>query len=109
MKREGTSLTQWKQAFHGNVFALGLVSFLTDFSTEMSYPLLPVFFSGFMPSAAVAVYVGLMEGLAESTASLLKFYAGHLNDRFHRRKPLASGALLLLTCGFSGRKNVPIG
>jgi len=89
MKSNGTSLPQRKQAFQGNVLAFGLVSFLTDFSTEMIYPLLPVFFSGFMPSAAVAVYIGLMEGLAESTASLLKFYAGHLSDRLDRRKPLA--------------------
>ena len=55
----------------------------------MIYPLLPVFFSGFVPAAAVAVYIGLMEGLSESTASLLKFYAGRLSDRFNRRKPLA--------------------
>ncbi len=54
----------------------------------MIYPLLPVFFSGLVPPAAVAVYIGLMEGLAESTASLLKFYVGRLSDRFNRRKPL---------------------
>ncbi len=89
MKIDGTRSPRWKQAFHGNVFAFGLVSFLTDLSTEMIYPLLPVFFSGLVPTAAVAVYIGLMEGLAESTASLLKFYAGHLSDRLSRRKPLA--------------------
>ena len=82
-------MQQWKQVFQGNVFAFGLVSFLTDLSTEMIYPLLPVFFSGFLPTAEVAVYIGMMEGLAESTASLLKFYAGHLSDRLSRRKPLA--------------------
>jgi MFS family permease len=89
MKHGGTNVLQWKQIFQGNVFAFGLVSFLTDLSTEMIYPLLPVFFSGLVPPAAVAVYIGLMEGLAESTASLLKFYAGRLSDRFNRRKPLA--------------------
>jgi len=89
MKSNGTRSSQWQQVFQGNVLALGLVSFLTDLSTEMIYPLLPAFFSGLVPTAAVAVYIGLMEGLAESTASLLKFYAGHLSDHLNRRKPLA--------------------
>lgn len=89
MKKDQRSLSQWKRAIKGNVFAFGLVSFLTDLSTEMIYPLLPVFFSGLVPPAAVAVYIGLMEGVAESAASLLKFYAGRLSDRFNRRKPLA--------------------
>jgi MFS family permease len=89
MKNAGKRSLQWKQVFQGNVFAFGLVSFLNDLSTEMIYPLLPVFFSGLVPPAAVAVYIGLMEGLAESTASLLKFYAGRLSDRLNRRKPLA--------------------
>ncbi len=89
MKSDGIRSPRWKQIFQGNVFAFGLVSFLTDLSTEMNYPLLPAFFSGLVPPAAVAVYIGLMEGLAESTASLLKFYAGHLSDRLERRKPLA--------------------
>jgi len=89
MKSDGIRSPRWKQIFQGNVFAFGLVSFFTDLSTEMIYPLLPAFFSGLVPPAAVAVYIGLMEGLAESTASLLKFYAGHLSDRLERRKPLA--------------------
>ena len=89
MKKRKTESAQWQQVFKGNIFAFGLVSFLNDFSTEMIYPLLPVFFSGLVPAATVAVYIGLMEGLAESTASLLKFYAGRLSDRLNRRKPLA--------------------
>lgn len=89
MRKNRTRSSLWKQVFAGNVFAFGLVSFLTDLSSEMIYPLLPVFFSGLVPPAAVAVYIGLMEGLAESTASLLKFYAGRLSDRLNRRKPLA--------------------
>lgn len=89
MKSDGARSPRWKQIFQGNVFAFGLVSFLNDLSTEMIYPLLPAFFSGLVPPATVAVYIGLMEGLAECTASLLKFYAGHLSDRVQRRKPLA--------------------
>ncbi len=89
MKSRRADQGAWKAAFQGNIFALGLVSFLTDLSSEMIYPLLPVFFSGIVPPAAVAFYIGLMESLAESTASLLKYYAGHLSDRCSRRKPLA--------------------
>ena len=88
MKSMVKEAPQWKQVFQGNVLAFGLVSFLTDLSTEMIYPLLPLFFSGLVSTAAVAVYIGLMEGVAESTASLLKFFAGHLSDRLDRRKPL---------------------
>ena len=95
MKGTFPGLLQWKRTARGNVFALGLVSFFTDVSTEMIYPLLPAFFSSLVPPAAVAWYVGLMEGLAESTASLLKVYAGHLSDRMNRRKPLALAGYLI--------------
>jgi len=83
-----TEQSQWRQAISGNVFVFGVVSFLNDLATEMMYPLLPVFFSGFMASASVALYIGLMEGLSESVASLLKFYSGRLSDRLAQRKPL---------------------
>ncbi|MEJ2586892.1 MAG: MFS transporter [Deltaproteobacteria bacterium] len=89
MSNMRVSLSEWKRAVQGNVWVFGLVSFLTDLSTEMIYPLLPAFFSGLVPTATVAVYIGLMESLAESTASLLKFFAGRMSDRLPRRKPLA--------------------
>jgi len=79
----------WKGAVRGNVLVLGLVSLFTDFSSEMIYPLLPVFFSGLVPVGAVAVYVGLMEGLAETTASLLKIFSGRISDALGKRKALA--------------------
>ncbi|NOX32149.1 MAG: MFS transporter [Deltaproteobacteria bacterium] len=89
MENKKKQLSLRKQVFQGNILAFGLVSFFTDLSTEMIYPLLPVFFSGFVSTAAVAIYIGFMEGLSESTASLLKFYTGRLSDRLERRKPLA--------------------
>jgi len=70
----------------GNVLMLGIVSFFTDLSSEMIYPLLPVFFTGLVPLATAAIYVGLMEGLAESAASLLKLVTGRLSDVLGRRK-----------------------
>ncbi len=69
-----------------NVRALGLVSLLTDASTEMAYPLLPLFLTRTL-GAGVA-FVGLVEGVAEATASLLKLVSGWLSDRLGRRKAI---------------------
>jgi MFS family permease len=71
-----------------NVRALGVVSLLTDTSTEMIYPLLPLFLTQTL-GAGVA-FVGLVEGVAESTASLLKLISGWLSDRMGRRKVLVA-------------------
>ncbi len=77
-----------RAALRGNVLAVGLVSFFTDFSSEMIYPLLPAYFTGLVPAAAAAVWVGIMEGIAESTASLLKLASGRLSDALGKRKVL---------------------
>jgi MFS family permease len=69
-----------------NVVALGLVSFFTDMSSEMIYPLLPVFLTATL--GASAAYVGAIEGTAESVAALLKLASGWWSDRVRRRKPL---------------------
>lgn len=68
-----------------NVKALAAVSFLTDVSSEMIYPLLPVFLTTVLGAGAGAV--GTIEGIAESTAALLKLASGWWSDRV-RRKPL---------------------
>jgi MFS family permease len=68
------------------VHRLGLVSLLTDASSEMIYPLLPSFLIGTL--RAGPAFVGLVEGLAESVASLLKLASGWISDRMRRRKPL---------------------
>lgn len=67
-----------------NVIILGFVSLLNDAASEMIYPLLPVFLTTVL-GAGPAV-VGVVEGVAESTASLLKLYSGHLSDRVKKRK-----------------------
>lgn len=67
--------------------ALGAVSLLTDVSSEMVYPLNPVFLTQVL--GAPAWTVGLVEGIAETTASLLKLYSGGLSDWLGRRKPFA--------------------
>jgi MFS family permease len=68
------------------VIALGLVSFFTDFSSEMIYPLLPLFLGSVLGAGALAL--GLIEGIAESTAAVLKLFSGIWTDRSRRRKPL---------------------
>jgi len=70
-----------------NIFFLGLVSFFTDLSTEMVYPLIPLYLVGAF--GATHVLVGIIEGIAESLASLLKVYSGYLTDRFQKKKLLA--------------------
>jgi MFS family permease len=68
------------------VLWLGVVSLATDAASEMIYPLLPLFLTSVL--GAGAGFVGLVEGAAEATASLLKLYSGRLADRVSRRKPL---------------------
>ena len=68
------------------VRALGWVSFLTDVASEMIYPLLPSFLTRTL-GAGPAV-LGLIEGVAESTASVTKVVSGWWSDRTARRKPL---------------------
>ncbi len=68
------------------VKTLGLVSLLTDASSEMIHPLLPAFLTGVL--RAGPVFLGTVEGLAETVAALFKLGAGRLADRLPRRKPL---------------------
>lgn len=68
------------------VIALAAVSFLTDASSEMIYPLLPLFLSTTIGAGALAI--GMIEGAAESVAALLKLVSGWWSDRLSRRKPL---------------------
>ncbi|MBI4868119.1 MAG: MFS transporter [Candidatus Wallbacteria bacterium] len=81
---------------HPTVIAVGLVSFFTDLSSEIIYPLLPLFLTG--PLAAGAAFVGLVEGIAESTASLLKLWSGRLSDRLGHRKALIVAGYGLSSC-----------
>jgi len=70
-----------------NILFLGLVSFFTDISTEMVYPLIPIYLTGRF--GARPALIGVIEGVAESTASLLKVFSGYLTDRFQKSKLIA--------------------
>lgn len=70
-----------------NIFFLGLISFFTDFSTEMVYPLIPLYLVSTF--GATPALIGIIEGIAESLASLLKVYSGYLTDKFQKKKVIA--------------------
>ncbi len=72
------------KSLSGNVLALSVVSLLNDTSNEIIYPLLPAFLAVTLGASPLAI--GLIEGFAESVASLLKLFSGYLSDRFNRRK-----------------------
>lgn len=72
------------QGLSQNVLALSAVSLLNDTSSEIIYPLLPAFLA--LTLGASPFFIGLIEGFAESVASLLKLFSGYLSDKFGNRK-----------------------
>lgn len=68
-----------------NVYSFGLTSFFNDTATEMAYWVLPAFL---VSLGAGPAQLGLIEGIAESVASLAKLFSGYLTDHIERRKPL---------------------
>lgn len=90
MGEGGNNLTaRFSENFRGlsrNVVALSLVSLLNDTSSEIIYPLLPTFLALTLGASPFAI--GLIEGLAESVASLLKLFSGYISDKFGARKLL---------------------
>lgn len=107
-----------RAAIPRGVWMLGFVSLFMDVSSEMIHALLPVFL--LTTVGASAVVIGLIEGVAEATASIVKVFSGVLSDWFGRRKllavigyglgalskplfPLAGSAGLVLTARFVDR------
>ena len=72
---------------HPNIWVVTATSFLTDISSEMIVYLIPLFLANIL-GVRTAV-IGLIDGIAETTASLLKIYSGALSDKLGRRKGLA--------------------
>ncbi|TAK80654.1 MAG: MFS transporter [Betaproteobacteria bacterium] len=70
------------------VWALGLVSLFMDLSSELVHALLPVFMTVVLGASMVAV--GVVEGIAEATASIVKVFSGALSDKLAHRKPLVA-------------------
>lgn len=70
-----------------NIIFLGLVSFFSDISAEMVYPIIPLYLSSAF--GATPMLVGIIEGIAESMASLLKVYSGYITDKYKKKKTIA--------------------
>lgn len=92
-----------------NVVFLGLVSFFSDISSEMVYPIIPLYLTSVF--GATPALVGLIEGVAESLASLLKVFSGYITDKYKNKKPIAfigyvTGLIykvaLILACSWVG-------
>jgi MFS family permease len=82
-----TRIGEGKRSLHRNVWATTVTSLLTDISSEMLFNLLPIYL--FSVLGVRTGFIGLIEGLADSAASMLKLLSGWLSDRLNRRKPLA--------------------
>ncbi|MBC7037405.1 MFS transporter, partial [Salmonella enterica subsp. enterica serovar Enteritidis] len=85
------ALSTFKQIPAG-VWVLGFVSLLMDISSEMIHSLLPMFMVGTLGASTLTV--GIIEGLAESTALIVKVFSGTLSDYLGKRKALA-------VCGYA--------
>lgn len=77
--------SQQQSALNPTVKRLGLISFLADVSSEMLYPITPIFLTTILGASVASV--GFIEGLAEAVASLLKSTSGLWSDRIQKRKP----------------------
>ncbi len=76
-----------KKKVLSNIVLLGLVSLFVDMSTEMVYPLVPLYLTATL--GVTPAVVGLIEGIAESVASLLKVFSGYIGDVYQNKKRLA--------------------
>jgi len=81
-------MTKASPAIPRGVWVLGFVSLLMDFSSEMIHALLPLYLT--VGLGASALVVGLIEGVAEATAMVVKVFSGVLSDRWRNRKRLTA-------------------
>ena len=81
------SLFRWRE-IPGSVWALGLVSLFMDLSSEMIHALLPLYLVTVLGTSTLTV--GIIEGIAEATASITKIFSGALSDYLGKRKWLAA-------------------
>jgi MFS family permease len=92
MSSKSPSLFRWRE-IPGGVWALGLVSLFMDLSSEMIHALLPLYLVGVLGASALTV--GIIEGIAEATASITKVFSGALSDYLGQRKWLAAAGYSL--------------
>jgi MFS family permease len=80
-----------------NTFLLAFASLFADISTEMLYPILPIFLTQTLKSSGSVV--GLIEGIAGATQNIVQGFSGALSDKLQRRKPVALAGYLLAALG----------
>jgi MFS family permease len=85
--KENGSFLRWRE-IPGGVWALGFVSLLMDISSEMIHALLPLYLVTVLGTSMLTV--GMIEGIAEATTSIVKIFSGALSDRLGKRKLLAA-------------------
>ncbi len=84
-----SSIKRFGAGLSANVVLLAVVSFFVDLSSEIIFPLLPFFMV--IQLGASYFIVGIMEGVAEFIASVIKVFSGHWSDRAGKRKPFITG------------------
>src|SRR3989338_9074375 len=80
-----------------NIIVLSVTSFFTDISSEMLYPIIPIFLTSVL--GAPMSILGLIEGVAESTASVLKAFSGRFSDLIRKRQPFITLGYFLSAMG----------
>jgi len=68
-----------------NVISMGTVSFLNDLSSDMIFPFIPAFVTTVLGGSAA--FVGVIEGVADATQSIVKIFSGRFSDKWNKRKP----------------------
>jgi len=84
-----SSIKRFGAGLSANVVLLAVVSFFVDLSSEIIFPLLPFFMV--IQLGASYFIVGIMDGVAEFTAAVIKVVSGRWSDRAEKRKPFISG------------------
>src|SRR5579859_7301288 len=88
-----TFIKNWFSGLSGNVILLSLTSLFGDISTEMLYPVLPVYLTQTLKASGGIL--GLIEGTAQATQNIAQGFSGYLSDKLQKRKPVALAGYIL--------------
>ena len=86
-------LNRWFPGLSKNSWLLALASLFSDISTEMLYPILPLYLTQYLQSGGSVV--GIIEGIAQAVQNMVQGFSGYLSDKLQRRKPIALAGYFL--------------
>jgi MFS transporter len=89
----GSAVRKYFAGLSRNTFLLAFASLFADISTEMLYPVLPVFLTQTLKASGSTV--GLVEGFAQATQNVVQGFSGALSDKLQKRKPVALAGYFL--------------